>query len=197
MDMLVRMLCNMWWWKKNHVIVNVIAPMDIHQIFAKTMVNAMVNQERKRIATRTLNVHQNANSVQTGNHGCPAQKHVVVVLRADRKNASARIPINVRDAKVFHQQITLNVILNHALAGETGLHGQNVLMHVAKMFAPEKEKIFVNIFPLRRAKRWKLKFAQAIAATGDAGMNGQNVTVHVTKVLEPDHVNATVHQAHQ
>jgi len=38
---------------KSHVTVSVIAPMDIRQIFAKTMVNAMENQEKKRIAIRT------------------------------------------------------------------------------------------------------------------------------------------------
>ena len=75
---------------KNHVIVNVTAQMDIHQISAKTMVNAMVNQEKKRTAIRTLNVHQNANSVRTGSHGCPAQKLAEAVPRADRRNANAR-----------------------------------------------------------------------------------------------------------
>ena len=54
--------------------------------------------------------------------------------------------------KVFHQLTTLNVILNHVLVGVIGLHGPNVLMHVAKMSAPEKEKISANTFPLQRAK---------------------------------------------
>ena len=75
---------------KNHATVNVIVQMDTRQIFVKTMVNAMVNQEKKRTATRTLNVHQNANSVRTGNHGCPAQKLVAEEPRADRRNANAR-----------------------------------------------------------------------------------------------------------
>ena len=46
-------------------------------------------------------------------------------------------------------------------------------------------------------KLWKLKSAQVTVVTGAAGTNGQNVIVHVTKVLEPDHVNVTVHPAHQ
>ena len=46
-------------------------------------------------------------------------------------------------------------------------------------------------------KLWKLKSVQVIAATGAAGTNGQNAIVHVTKVQEPDHVNVTVHLAHQ
>ena len=46
-------------------------------------------------------------------------------------------------------------------------------------------------------KAWKRKSAQVTAVTGAVGTNGQNVTVHATKVLEQDHVNATVHQAHQ
>ena len=75
---------------KNHATVNVIVQMDTRQIFVKTMVNAMVNQEKKRTATRTLNVHQNANSVRTGSHGCPAQKLVAEEPRADRRNANAR-----------------------------------------------------------------------------------------------------------
>ena len=75
---------------KNHVIVNVTAQMDIHQIFAKTTVNAMVNREKRKIAIRTLNVHQNVNSVRTGNPGCPAQKLAEAEPRADRRNANAR-----------------------------------------------------------------------------------------------------------
>lgn len=75
---------------KNHVTVNVTAQMDIHQISAKTMVNATVNHEKKRTATRTLNVHQNVNSVRTGNHGCPAQRLAEAEPRADRRNANAR-----------------------------------------------------------------------------------------------------------
>jgi len=122
---------------------------------------------------------------------------VAVEPRADRRNANARTPTNARAAKVFHQLITLNVTQNHALAGVTGLHGQNVRMHVAKMSAHEKETTFANIFPLQRAKQWKLKSAQVTVVTGAAGMNGPNVTVHVTKVQEQDHVNVTVHQAHR
>ena len=75
---------------KNHVTVNVTAQMDIHQISAKTMVNATVNHEKKKTATRTLNVHQNVNSVRTGNHGCPAQRLAEAEPRADRRNANAR-----------------------------------------------------------------------------------------------------------
>ena len=75
---------------KNHVIVNVTAQMDTHQISAKTMVNAMANHEKKRTVIRTLNVHQNVNSVRTGSHGCPAQRLAEAVPRADRRNANAR-----------------------------------------------------------------------------------------------------------
>ena len=75
---------------KNHVIVNVIVQMDTHQIFAKTMVNATVNQEKRKIVTRTLNVHRSVSSVPTGNHGCPAQKLVVAEPRVDKRNANAR-----------------------------------------------------------------------------------------------------------
>merc|ERR1711990_297008 len=35
------------------------------------------------------------------------------------------------------------------------------------------------------------------ALAGVIGSHGQNVLVHVTKVQEPDHVNVTVHLAHQ
>ena len=65
---------------------------------------------------------------------------------------SKRTLINARAVKVFHQPITLNVTLSHALAGVTGSHGQNVLMHVAKMSALVKETISANTFPLQRAK---------------------------------------------
>ena len=75
---------------KNHVIVNVIVQMDTHQIFVKTTANVMVSQERRKIVIRTLNVHQSVNSVRTGNHGCPVQKHVVVEPRVDKRNANAR-----------------------------------------------------------------------------------------------------------
>ena len=59
---------------------------------------------------------------------------------------------NAKVAKVSHQPITLNVTLNHALAGVIGSHGQNVQMHVAKMSALENETISANTFPLQRAK---------------------------------------------
>lgn len=182
---------------KNHVIANVIVRMDILQISAKIMVNAMANQEKKKIAIRTLNVHQNVNSVRIGNHGCPAQRLVEAEPKADRKNVNARTLTNAKVAKEFHQPITLNVTLNHALAGVIGLHGQNVPMHVAKMSALGKETISANTFPLQRAKLWKLKSVQVTVVTGAAGTNGQNVTIHVMKVQEPDHVNVTVHPAHQ
>ena len=71
---------------KNHVIVNVTAQMDTHQISAKTMVNAMANHEKKRTAIRTLNVHQSVNSVRTGNHGCHARKLAEAVSSIVRYN---------------------------------------------------------------------------------------------------------------
>ena len=63
-----------------------------------------------------------------------------------------RTLINVKVVKVSHQPITLNVTLNHALVGVIGSHGQNVLTHVAKMFALVNETISANTFPLQRAK---------------------------------------------
>jgi hypothetical protein len=182
---------------RNHVIVNANVQMAIHQIFVRIMDNVTASHVKKKIATQILNVHQNVNSVQIGNHGCHALRLVVAEPRADKRNVNARTLINAKAVKVYLPLIILNVILNHAHAGVTGLHGLNVLTRVVKMLELVKEKTSVNILVPPRAKLWKLKSALVTVVTGDAGTNGLNVTVHVMKDLELDHVNAIVLQVHQ
>merc|ERR1719454_1923139 len=154
----------------------------------------MASHVKKKIATQILNVHQNVNSVQIGNHGCHALRLVVAEPRADKRNVNARTLINAKAVKVYLPLIILNVILNHAHAGVTGLHGLNVLTRVVKMLELVKEKTSVNILVPPRAKLWKLKSALVTVVTGDAGTNGLNVTVHVMNVhalanqTNPNHV---------